>query len=212
MYPATTRPEPSLMPGTLRLELATFHDQVVALVRIECQSHHLITGPESDGKQGAGVTAIALRPAVPADSEFCFQLHKAAMSGYIAAIWGWDDAVQRGFHARAFDPGRWQIIIADGAYAGMLDVEYRAAEVYLARIEIHPDHQGQGIGAGLIQELIEYARQRDQHLTLDVLTVNHRALAFYQRHGFQEIARHGDGDIKIRMRYAGPPPATPGIT
>jgi GNAT superfamily N-acetyltransferase len=137
------------------------------------------------------VTAIALRPAVPADSEFCFQLHKVAMGGYVAATWGWDDAVQRGFHARAFDPGRWQIIIADGADAGMLDVEYRPAEIYLARIEIHPDHQGQGIGAGLIQELIEYARQRDQHLTLDVLTVNRRALAFYQRHGFQEIARHG---------------------
>ena len=29
----------------------------------------------------------ALGPAAPADSEFCFQLHKAAMGDYVAAIW-----------------------------------------------------------------------------------------------------------------------------
>src|SRR5262250_1822952 len=33
------------------------------------------------------MTPAALRPA-PADSEFCFQLHKAAMRDYITAIWG----------------------------------------------------------------------------------------------------------------------------
>ena len=95
------------------------------------------------------MTAIGLRPATPADSEFCFQLHKAAMGAYVTAIWGWDDAVQRDFHTRAFDPGQWQIITADGADAGLLIVEYHPAEVYLARIELHPDHQGHGIGATL---------------------------------------------------------------
>jgi ribosomal protein S18 acetylase RimI-like enzyme len=35
---------------------------------------------------------------------------------------------------------------------------------------------------------------------LDVLTVNHPEQAFYQRLGFQEIARHRDNEIKIRMR------------
>jgi len=33
------------------------------------------------------MTAVALRPARPADSEFCYQLHKAAMGDYVAAIW-----------------------------------------------------------------------------------------------------------------------------
>jgi hypothetical protein len=69
------------------------------------------------------VTPVALRPATPADSEFCFQLHKASMGGYITVIWGWDEEVQRGFHARAFNPERWQIITAGGADVGMIDVE-----------------------------------------------------------------------------------------
>jgi ribosomal protein S18 acetylase RimI-like enzyme len=150
------------------------------------------------------MTSIALRPATPADSEFCYQLHQAAMGDYIAAIWGWDEQVQRDFHTQAFNPGRWQIITADGADAGMLDVEYRPGEIYLSRIEICPDHQGHRIGTRLISALIDEARQKGQDLVLDVLTVNHRAQALYQRLDMTEVARHGDGKIKITMRSAQP--------
>jgi hypothetical protein len=34
--------------------------------------------------ESCGLTAISLRPATPADDEFCFQLHRAAMSPYMA--------------------------------------------------------------------------------------------------------------------------------
>jgi GNAT superfamily N-acetyltransferase len=150
------------------------------------------------------MTEIALRPATPADSEFCFQLHKTAMGEYITAIWGWDEHVQRDFHARAFNPDRWQIITVGGADIGMIDVEHRPAETYLARIEIHPDHQGRGIGARLISALIDEAGKKGQDLVLDVLTVNRRAHALYQRLGMTEVARHGDNNIKITMRSASP--------
>jgi ribosomal protein S18 acetylase RimI-like enzyme len=126
------------------------------------------------------------------------------MGGYITAIWRWDEQVQRGFHARAFNPGRWQIITADGADTGMLDVEYRPAEIYLSRIEICPRYQGRGIGTRLISALIDQATQKGQHLVLDVLAVNHRAQALYQRLGMTEVARHGDGNIKITMRSSTP--------
>jgi len=145
--------------------------------------------------------SVALRPATPADSEFCYQLHKAAMGSYITAIWGWDEQVQRGgFHTRAFSPGRWQIITADGADAGMLAVEYRPGEIYLARIELHPDYQGHGIGTWVITALLDEAQRKGQDLVLDVFTVNRRAQALYQRLGMTEVARHGDHDTRITMR------------
>jgi ribosomal protein S18 acetylase RimI-like enzyme len=150
------------------------------------------------------MTPVALRPATSADGEFCFQLHKAAMGGYITAIWGWDEQRQRDFHARSFNPRRWQIITADGTDIGMIDVEYRPADIYLSRIEISPDHQGHGIGTRLVSALIDEARQNGQDLVLDVLTVNHRAQALYQRLGMTEVARHGDGNIKITMRSSRP--------
>lgn len=145
------------------------------------------------------MTTFDLRSAVGADSEFCYQLHKAAMGGYVTAVWGWDEQAQREYHARAFNPGQWQIITAGGADIGMLNVERRPGEIYLARIEIHPDHQGRGIGTGLISALIDEAGRKGQDLVLDVLTVNHRAQALYQRLGMKEVARHGDGNIKITM-------------
>jgi ribosomal protein S18 acetylase RimI-like enzyme len=148
------------------------------------------------------VTPIALRPATPADSEFCYQLHKAAMEDYVAAVWGWDEQVQRSFHDRAFNPARWQIITTGGTDIGMVDVEHRPGEIYLARIELHPDHQGHGIGTRLIRGLADEAAQNGQDLVLDVLTVNRRAQALYQRLGMKEAARHGDGNIKITMRLS----------
>ncbi|MEU0971384.1 GNAT family N-acetyltransferase [Streptomyces sp. NPDC005917] len=89
----------------------------------------------------------------------------------------------------------------DGTDAGVLVVEYRALEVYLGRIELHPHYQGRGIGAQLLQSLIDTAAQRGWDLILDVLAINTRAHAFYQRHGFREVARHGENNRKIRMRF-----------
>src|SRR6516162_11431290 len=158
------------------------------------------------------MTPVALRPATPADSEFCYQLHKAAMGGYITAIWGWDEQAQRASHARAFNRGRWQIITAGQADIGMPDVEYRPGEIYISRIEIHPDYQGRGIGTLLISALADEAQRKGQDLVLDVLAVNHRAQALYQRLGMKEVARHGDNNIRITMQLAHRSPEAPSST
>ena len=144
---------------------------------------------------------IELRPATPADDDFCYRLHQAALGEHVTAIWGWDEKAQREYHRRAFDPDSWMIITADGADVGMIDIDYRAEEIYLGRIEILPDHQGRGIGTRLIEPLLAEADRRGQDLILDVLAVNRRAIAFYRRLGLHEVSRHGPNDIKIRMRY-----------
>jgi ribosomal protein S18 acetylase RimI-like enzyme len=161
-------------------------------------------GERPGGTLRASLTdsAIALRPATAADAEFCYQLHKAAMGEYITAIWGWDEQDQRAFHERALNPHRWQIITAGQADIGMLDVDYRPGEIYLSRIEIHPDHQGHGIGTRIITTLVEEAEHTGQDLVLDVLMVNRRAQALYRRLGLTEVARHGDRGAKVTMRSA----------
>jgi ribosomal protein S18 acetylase RimI-like enzyme len=148
------------------------------------------------------MSEIGLRPAV--DSEFCYQLHEAAMGDYVTAIWGWEEQSQRGFHDGAFNPDRWQIITADNEDIGMVDVDRRSGEIYLARIEILPSYQGHGIGSSLISALIAEAARTGQDFALDVLNVNHRARALYQRLGLTEVGRHGDNNIKIDMRTEKP--------
>ena len=99
------------------------------------------------------------------------------MRGCITATWGLDEQVQRTFHARAFNVRRWQVITGGQDDIGMLDVDYRPGEICLSRIEIHPDHQGRGIGTRLISALLDEAQQEGHDLVLDVLTVNRRASA-----------------------------------
>jgi ribosomal protein S18 acetylase RimI-like enzyme len=140
-----------------------------------------------------------LRQALPEDSEFCFALHKAAMGGYVAEVWGWDEQVQRGYHDRAFDPRRWHIITVGGEDVGMIDIEYRQSEIYLARIEILPAHQGRGIGTRLISALMDTAHENHVALTLDVLAVNLRARALYRRLGLRDLSDAEAGAGKIRM-------------
>jgi ribosomal protein S18 acetylase RimI-like enzyme len=146
------------------------------------------------------MTVITLRASTPADREHCYQLHKAAMGEVITALWGWDEQVQRDYHDQSFSPGNWQIVTADGADAGVLCVDYRPTEIYLARIEIHPRYQGQGIGAELISRLLDEAGRRGQDLVLDVFAVNHRAKALYERLGLREVDRQGEGGQRITMR------------
>ena len=155
------------------------------------------------------MTVIGLRPATVADSEFCFRLHRDALGPYVTEVWGWDEQVQRGFHEDAFDPERWQIITADGADVGMLDVEHRPTEIYVARIEIVPASQGRGIGAELLRRLLREADRQNKDLTLDVLAVNRRAFNLYRRLGLHEVGRHGDNAVKIRMSTR-PPHPNPG--
>lgn len=147
------------------------------------------------------MTEVELRPVGAADSEYCYLVHELAMRPYVEAIWGWDESVQRDLHERSFDPAAGRIIMVDGHDAGYLAVEDRPAEIYLGRIELHPDHQGRGIGSTIVRQLI--ARAGDKPVFLDVLSVNRRAAALYERLGFREVSRHGPNDIKIRMRHLG---------
>jgi hypothetical protein len=97
-----------------------------------------MSGASPGGTLPAGLAkpAIALRPATPADAEFCCRQHKAAMGDYVTATWGWDEQVQRACHDRAFNPHRWQVITAGPASIGMLDIGYRRGEIYFAMIGV----------------------------------------------------------------------------
>jgi ribosomal protein S18 acetylase RimI-like enzyme len=144
---------------------------------------------------------IELRPATDADREFCFALHEATMREYVAAIWGWDRLVQRDYFAKGWDPSITRIVMRHGQSIGILKVEEQDDARYIGLIEIHPDHQGSGIGALLVREILADAERCRRAVELDVLGVNTRAYALYRRLGFVEQYRHGDGDIKVRMRW-----------
>ena len=129
-----------------------------------------------------GETNYTLRPASPDDFEFLFRLRAAALGPYVAQIWGWDEGDQRQRFARAFDPSRYQIVQSEEAI-GAIEVERRAHDIYLANIELLPEHQGKGIGAALIRSIITEADAAHLPVALQVFKIN-PARRLYERLGF----------------------------
>jgi ribosomal protein S18 acetylase RimI-like enzyme len=143
---------------------------------------------------------IALRPATVDDAEFFFTLHKGSLGPYVDQIWGWDDEDQRAYLAGHLVLERVRVIVVDGVDVGRLDVEEHDDEVFLALIELAPDHQGRGIGSRLIRELLDRAGADGKRVTLSVLEVNPRAYQLYRRLGFTEVSRDGVApEVRIRM-------------
>src|SRR5260221_7097143 len=70
-------------------------------------------------RQTVSALKVTYRKAVMADRDWLFELKRGTMRDYVAAIFGWDDAVQRRMFEEKFDPTRIRIIQVDGRDAGL---------------------------------------------------------------------------------------------
>jgi ribosomal protein S18 acetylase RimI-like enzyme len=134
-----------------------------------------------------------LRPATAADYTFLYQLHVATMKPSVIQVWGWDEELQAGRFRQHFDPGHLRIVIVDGQEIGVLEVEERPSERFLANLRILPAFQGQGWGTCILHDLLIQAHEAGVPMTLQVLKVNHAARRLYERLGFyvtEETSTH----------------------
>jgi ribosomal protein S18 acetylase RimI-like enzyme len=106
------------------------------------------------------------------------------MRDYIAdAFGGWNDREQR----TLFDPDlvRTAIVSVDGRAAGMIEARRDRGGLYLANIQVEPEHQSTGLGERLIGMLAAAAHAHGMPLVLQVLKTNPRARSFYERIGLR---------------------------
>lgn len=137
-----------------------------------------------------------IRPATGADLPLCWQLHQDTLKPYVAATWGWKQAVQLARFEAGFDPGVRQIIEIEGRPSGVLQVDYATTPVRLFNMQITPPFQRRGLGTEIVRNIIEQANGRA--VWLQVLKVN-PARRLYERMGFritEETATH------FQMLYA----------
>jgi GNAT superfamily N-acetyltransferase len=80
-------------------------------------------------------------------------------------------------------------VMVDGAPAGVVAVRERWLRgPYLQLLALLPPYQGQGLGAVLLDWYAEQAEPNDSWLWLCCSAFNTRAFAFYQHHGYEQIA------------------------
>jgi ribosomal protein S18 acetylase RimI-like enzyme len=125
----------------------------------------------------------SLRQATAADYDFLYDLHVSAMREHITATYGWDEAFVQNHFRDHFDLTRSQIVVVNGREAGVVAVERRSSEVYLANIEVMPAYQGRGLGTAIIRDILAGAQAAGLPVALQVLKVN-PARRLYDRLGF----------------------------
>jgi [ribosomal protein S18]-alanine N-acetyltransferase len=130
-------------------------------------------------------TPVTLRPMHPADLEQVAQLDARAFD----PLWHYGE---RALWELLF-AGRTQVALLDDQLVGYTGVAQRDRVLHLTRIAVEPDAQGQGIGAVLLADVIDYGRSQHAHtLTLNTQVSNERAQQLYGRYGFQptpQVAR-----------------------
>ena len=90
---------------------------------------------------------FTLRPAMPEDRNFLYQLKKEVNLGYISAIWGWDEDYQQEEFDRDFQKREeFSVIVSDDADAGFLQLQRGADFLNVAEIHLLPAFRGQGLG------------------------------------------------------------------
>ena len=127
---------------------------------------------------------LSIRKAQATDSDFVFAVKTAAFRGYVEQIWGWDDSYQRDLHNSRFASQDVRIIQFCETDVGFLSRSNTSDSVKVDQIYILPEYQGKGIGAACMKHIIDEANLEQKTVTLQVLKINTRATAFYQRLGF----------------------------
>lgn len=100
---------------------------------------------------------------------------------------------------------RFVVVEDDGEVVGYAITILSGDVVDLARIGVHPSRQREGIAVGLLDHLLDAAREDGaDRMLLEVSAVNPEALAFYAACDFQQIdlrtRYYKDGSDAIVMR------------
>ncbi len=141
------------------------------------------------------------RSVTDADFDALYDLHVASMRDYIAATYGWDDAVQRQMFDAAWPrmPHR-RVLTIGAAVVATWVVEQRPTDLYLVIIEIAPAYQSRGLGTRIVGELLDAAKAKGVPAALRVLKANPRARRLYERLGFVAT---GETPTHVEMATSG---------
>lgn len=125
-----------------------------------------------------------LKPCRDEDREWAYALKSEAYREVVERQFGrWDEPFQWELFCARWSPAISRVILIDGVRVGILALEERTGELWLAEIQLVRAWRGRGIGSMLIRELLARARAARKKLRLQVLKENHRAQNLYGRLG-----------------------------
>jgi GNAT superfamily N-acetyltransferase len=104
---------------------------------------------------------IELRAATQDDRTYVEQVYFTTQRWLIEELFGWrGDAVEKAKFADFYDAQNSQIILKDGQSIGWWTVYRDDDTIELGQIYLVPQHQGRGVGAFLVRQLIAQPRSK----------------------------------------------------
>lgn len=131
---------------------------------------------------------IALIPVHPDDAEQLVALRIAAMRDSLIRIGRFDPQRARERFLSGFVPAQTRHIEVAGGRIGCVVVKPEPNALLLDHLYLHPDSQGQGIGAIVLARVIAEARAQGLPLKVGALR-DSDANRFYLRHGFKLVGQ-----------------------
>jgi N-acetylglutamate synthase-like GNAT family acetyltransferase len=129
---------------------------------------------------------IKLIPADETYMEFSYQVKKEAEGEYITHMFGWDEEIQRDFHAKAWQEQRPDIITYDGKVIGTIAIIEGEDCIEIGQLFILPDYQNKGIGTHLLEDILNKADSLCKNVKLKFLK-NNPVKSLYVRNGFRVV-------------------------
>ena len=142
---------------------------------------------------------LRLRKATPDDSEFAYQTKKAAFREYAEKVWGWDEDEQQQLHRRRFAAHDFRVIQLSDIDVGIIAMSRQSDCIKFHQMFILPEYQGKGIGDAAMRLIIKDATAFRLPIRLQVLKVNNRAFAFYQRMGFEPTGENDTHNLMEKL-------------
>jgi len=139
---------------------------------------------------------IKLQPASENDKAFFKALNKAVYINLVEEhLGGWDPVFQDQHFENKWAEHNFSFILLDDVQIGGIWVNDFEDYIRLREIQILPEYQNRGIGTGLINELIERAREDGKDLRLSVMKKN-KARVLYRRMGFKV---YDEDEMSLKM-------------
>lgn len=144
--------------------------------------------------------AITLRPALPEDESFLFEVYASTRAAEMALV-PWDDdqrksfltmqfAAQHSHYRSQFPQASHSVILRDNSPVGRFYVLREESDIRILDITVLPEYRNGGIGTALLRNLLDEAADAKKRVLIYVETFN-PSLRLMERLGFKSIAEEG---------------------
>ena len=141
--------------------------------------------------------ALTFRLIAESDLEFLYRVYASTRQEEMALMpWGDDEKdaflrsqfqFQQQHYRQSYPDATFAVVMLGDDEIGRLYVQRHQNEILIIDIALLPEHRGKGIGARMLQDLMQEASETVKPVCIHVLKANDSAIRLYHRLGFGKV-------------------------